>query len=232
MKRSSAIVLVLGLVLSAAACDFHYRAAVIPAEDEVMVQVVQGSDAEYDHPVQVSPSELKSILQGVRVEFKSHWLQKMITGPLDSQPLFNPPVLARLTPVLSEAFAKLRPNERIVFYVAERRASDRRDVTSGTIFVEAQQLAIMVVNHQNRVDVIPGLLAYDRTSPEVAVAPQRFSLAFQKPEFVTTPKSGFVAGAFGPNVPTLTVDYRHFLQSVPRAEAAPGYSWTPGTPTP
>src|SRR5438105_7206878 len=87
-----------GLVLLVTSCDFHYRAAIIPAEDEVSVQVVQGPEPDFDHPVQFSTEDLRNILQEVRVEFKSHWLQQLITGPLASLPLFDPPVLARLAP--------------------------------------------------------------------------------------------------------------------------------------
>ena len=69
----------------------------------------------------------------------------------------------------------------------------------------------MLVNYQNRVDVIPGLPAYDRTHPEMAVAPQRFTLVFDSPEYVVAQERGLVAQVLGADPPALTLDYTRFL---------------------
>lgn len=201
-----------GVVLLAAACDFHYRAAVDQASDEVVVQTIPSARAGFDHPTRLSAQELASILQEVRVEFKTHWLQKLITGPLEPSPLFNPAVLARVAPVLVEALEKAGTRDRVVFYVAERRSSDRRDITSGTLFVKGRSLSLALANHQNRVDVVPGLAAYDRNAPEVAVAPQRFSLVFSQNEFVIEPEREIIDEVLGTAPPILMVDYAKFLQ--------------------
>jgi len=112
--------------------------------------------------------------------------------------------------------------DRIVFYVAQRRSSDRRDVTSGTLFVRGASLTLIVVNHQNRVDVVPGLAVYDRRTPEVAVAPQRFSLVFERSEFVVKPEHDAMGDMLEAAPPTVTVDYARFLQYQSRSAAAPG----------
>jgi hypothetical protein len=206
-----------GVAVLAAACDFHYRAAADQALDEVMVRAIPNATLGFDHPASLSAQDLASILQGVRVEFKSHWLQRLITGPLDAVPLFDEAVLARVAPSLAQALEKADARDRIVFYVAQRRSNDRRDVTSGALFVKGRSLTIVVANHQNRVDVIPGLAAYDRQAPEVAVAPQRFSLAFARSEFVIEPEREAVGEALGAAPPTLMVDYAKFLQYKSRA---------------
>lgn len=214
----SRLLLVLaGVAVLAAACDFHYRAAANHALDEVMVRAVPNATLGFDHPAHLSAQDLASILQGVRVEFKSHWLQRLITGPLDAVPLFDEAVLARVAPSLAQALEKADARDRIVFYVAQRRSNDRRDVTSGALFVKGRSLTIVVANHQNRVDVIPGLAAYDRQAPEVAVAPQRFSLAFARSEFVIEPEREAVGEALRAAPPTLMVDYAKFLQYKSRA---------------
>jgi hypothetical protein len=200
--------------------------------DEVVVRAVPSGEGGYDHPARLSARDLASILQDVRVQFKSNWLQRLITGTLQPVPLFERPVLERLAPVLAEAFEKAGTRERIVFYVAQRRSNDRRDVTSGTLFVKGPTLTIALANHQNRVDVVPGLTAYDRKSPEVAVAPQRFSLVFERNEFVIDRRGDAVEEILGAAPPMLQVDYARFLQFKSRAAAAPGFPWSPGTPVP
>jgi hypothetical protein len=75
---------------------------------------------------------------------------------------------------------------------------------------------ISLSNFRNGVDVIPGVPAYDRVSPELAVAPQRFSVTFEPAEFVFDSKPGFVQEVFGAVPPNLLVDYRLFLNSLSR----------------
>jgi hypothetical protein len=205
------------VVLLAAACDFHYRAAADPAADEVVVRAIPNAMSAYDHPARLSAQELASILQEVRVQFTSNWLQRLISGPLEAVPLFDEAALARVAPPLAETLSHAGAHDRIVFYVAQRRANDRRDVTSGTLFVKGRSLTIALANHQNRVDVVPGLMAYDRQAPEVAVAPQRFSLVFDRNEFVIEPEPEAIDKLLDAAPPTLMVDYAQFLEYKSRA---------------
>ncbi|TSA00307.1 MAG: hypothetical protein D4R81_07895 [Nitrospiraceae bacterium] len=209
------------VVLLVAACDFHYRAAADLAVDEVVVRAIPNAMSAYDHPARLSAQELASILQEVRVQFTSNWLQRLITGPLEAVPLFDEAALARVASPLAEALVHAGAHDRIVFYVAQRRANDRRDVTSGTLFVKGRSLTIALANHQNRVDVVPGLMAYDRQAPEVAVAPQRFSLVFDRNEFVIEPEPEAIDKLLDAAPPTLMVDYAQFLQHKSRSASAP-----------
>lgn len=211
-----------GAAVLAAGCDFHYRAVAEPVADEVVVQAIPSAQPGFDHPARLSAQDLTSILQGVRVEFKSNWLQRLITGPLEPGPLFDEAVLPRVAPSLAQALEAASARDRIVFYVAQRRSGDRRDVTSGTLFVRGSSLTLIVVNYQNRVDVVPGLAVYDRKTPEVAVAPQRFSLAFERSEFVVEPERDAMDEVLETAPPTLTVDYARFLQNQSRSAAAHG----------
>ncbi len=211
-----------GVAVLAAACDFHYRAAVDEAVDEVAVQILPDAKLRFDHPARLSAQELTSILQEVRVEFKSHWLQRLIAGQLEPAPLFDPAVLARVVPPLVDALVKAGAHERIVFYVAQRRSSDRRDVTSGTLFLKGRSLTIALANYQNRVDVVPGLAAYDRQNPEVAVAPQRFLLAFARAEFVVGYVPDPTDDVLEAALPRLMVDYGGFLAYKSRTATGSG----------
>ena len=202
------------MAVQVAACLPEYRASIPPVEDEVVVQAAPSAEADYNHPVQLSEHDLKAILGKVQVEFKAHWLQKFFTGPLQPVPLFDELTLAKVVPVMVAALGKAGAQERIVFYVAKRRGPDRRDVTTGSLYVEDRLLTIVLVNYQNRVDVVPGLPAYDRTHPEAAVAPQRFTLVFERPEFVVAKARGLVAGMFGADPPALRLDYTRFLHFV------------------
>jgi hypothetical protein len=201
-----------GAALLLGACSLEYRASVPPVEDEVVVQAVSAAQAGYDHPVRLSEQDLTNILKRVQVQFTMHWLQRLITGPIQPVPLFDGPTLAKVVPAMAAAMGKADTRERIVFYVAQRRGPDRRDVTTGSLFVKDRLLTFVLVNYQNRVDVVPGLPAYDRTHPEMAVAPQRFTLVFDSPEYVVAQECGLVAQVLGADPPALRLDYTRFLQ--------------------
>jgi len=204
-----------GMAVLVAACslDFDYRATVPPVEDEIVVQAVSDPQAAYDQPVRLSEQDLARILKRVRVQFTAHWLQRLLTGPIKPVPLFDDPTLAKVVPVLAPAIGKAGAQERIVFYVAKRRGNDRRDVTTGALFVKDRLLTLVLDNYQNRVDVIPGLPAYDRTHPEMAVAPQYFTLAFDPPEYAVAQDRDWVVQVFGADPPSLRLDYTRFLRS-------------------
>jgi len=210
-----------GVALLLAACSLEYRASAPPVEDEVVVQAVAAAQAAYDHPVRLSEQDLTHILKSVRVQFTTHWLQRLLTGPLPPVPLFDEPTLAKVVPAMAAAMGRAGTHERLVFYVAKRRGPDRRDVTTGSLFVKDRLLMIALVNFQNRVDVIPGLPAYDKTHPEMAVAPQRFTLVFDSPEYVVPQERGLLAQVFRSDPPTLRLDYTRFLRS---ASLLPGLS--------
>ncbi len=214
--------LLVGLAVVATACNFQYRATVDPVEDEVLVWAIPSAHPDYEHPAHLSSQAMTRILKEVRVQFKANWIQKLITGPIESVPLFEAPMLARVAPSLAQALDKAGPRDRIVFYVAQRRTNDHRDVTSGSLFLQGRSLTIVLANYQNRVDVIPGLRVYDRTTPEMAVAPQRFALDFSRAEFVIQRDPDIVDGVFGAAPPKLMVDYARFLQDKSRAAVKTG----------
>jgi hypothetical protein len=216
-RRRAAAMGVMGLLaLTVSACG--YFAAVEPAEDTIIVKLIADEDAAYDHPVRITDGDLTAVLKGIRVEYKAGWLQKQLTGPLKPLPLFEDAGLAQITHPLVEAFAKADRRERIVFYLSERRSDLRREVTAGSLFVRGGILHLMLSNHRNGVDVIPGVHTYDRKYPEMAVVPQRFTLTFARPEFVVEqapPLSETIVE--GP--PRLAVDYRLFLNVAGRRAA-------------
>ena len=206
--RHLLMVVIVGCLVSS--CG--YLVPVPSVEDEVVVKLAAGATPSYDHPVPVSSRDLGAVLQAVQVKFETNWLQRLISGPLKPLPLFDESSLSRVAPSLAEALEKAGPRERVVFYVAQRRSDVRRDVTSGTIFVKGRLMHLTLANYQNRVDVLPGVPAYDQQNPEVAIAPQRMTLVFDRPEFLAEREPDRVDGVFGAAPPRLMIDYVLFLK--------------------
>lgn len=202
-------------VLALVACT-SYLTTLEPIEDEILIKLVADPVSAYDHPVHLTAQDLTTILQHVRVEYKAGWLQNFLTGALKPLPLFDPQTMTRVVPPLVRAFEQASPPERIVFYVAERRSEVHREVTTGSLFVTGRLMHIVLSNYRNGVDVVPGIPAYDRGNPEIAVTPQRFTLVFARPEFVVGGDPGFMQGVFEAVPPNVVVDYRLFLSLLGR----------------
>lgn len=210
----------MGLVLVAVAglvAGCGYLAPAISVENEVSVMVRPEPSATYDHPVSLTAQELTILLQSVRVTFTEHWLQRLITGPLSPEPLFDQATMSRVVGELAGGLERAGPHDRIVFYVAQRRSDARRDVTSGSIFVKGGMFHLTLANYQNRVDRLPGMPEYDRNDPEVAVAPQRMMLAFDRPDFLGAREPDILDGVFGAAPPRLVIDYTRFLKVTAKA---------------
>ncbi|HEY3198848.1 MAG TPA: hypothetical protein VGJ57_12630 [Nitrospirales bacterium] len=202
-----------------------YVTTVHPVEDEMIVKLVADPTVNYDHPVRFTAEELTRILQHVQIEYKAGWLQNWLAKPSKPLPLFDPDWLPRVVPALVKGFEKANRHDRIVFYVADRRSDVRREVTGGSLFVVGRLMHIVVSNFRNGVDVVPGVLTYDRANPEIAVSPQRFTVTFDRPEVVVHQHSGLVEGLFGAVSPSVVVDYWLILNNVgPQAgrEPSPG----------
>ena len=201
------------LALGLASCT-PYITTVHPVEDEMIVKLVADPAVNYDHPARITAQELTRILEHVQIEYKAGWLQNLLGGASKPLALFDPQWLPRVVPALVRGFEKANRHDRIVFYIAERRSDVRREVTGGSLFVVGRLMHIVVSNFKNGVDVVPGVLTYDRTNPEIAVSPQRFTVTFDRPEVVVHQQSGLVQGVFGAVPPSLVVDYWLFLNSV------------------
>jgi hypothetical protein len=205
-----------GVVASSVLACTPYVSDVQPVEDEMIIKLVPDPGASYDHPQRFTAQDLTAILQEVQVQYKAGWVQNLLTAPEKPQPLFDSQWLLRLVPALVRAFERATPHDRIVFYFAERRSDVRREVTGGSLFVTGHLMRIVVSNFKNGVDVVPGIPANDRANPEIAVAPQRFMVMFENPQFIVHSESGFVQGVFGAVSPSVVVDYWRYLNTVGR----------------
>ena len=72
MKAS--IFLALTLMVFLESCT-NYKAVVPEVVNEVRMSFTTDPLTTYDHPAQMSTAELSAILRGVRVEFRTNWLQ-------------------------------------------------------------------------------------------------------------------------------------------------------------
>jgi hypothetical protein len=203
------------LVLSMLGC-VPYVTDVQPVEDEMIIKLVPDPGASYDHPQRFTPQDLTAILQEVQVQYKEGWLQNLLAGRQGPLALFGAEWLPRIVPLLVQAFEQATSHDRIVFYIAERRSDVRREVTGGALYVTGRLMHLVVANFRNGVDVVPGMPTSDRSHPEIAVSPQRFSVLFQKPEFIVRSEAGFVQGVFGAVPPGVVVDYWRYLNTVGR----------------
>ncbi len=139
------------------------------------------------HPATLSADRLAVILQGVIVE-----------EPLTRMPLYDDLSVPRrhrvfsqdevelFAPLLSLALARATPEEVVTFYRTQRLSAVRREVTSGGLYVQGEDLHFLLSNNRSDTHYVADLgmadTPDDRLTPLRAIAPQKGTLHFEPAE--------------------------------------------------
>ena len=104
---------------------------------------------EHSHPVTLDPDVLMAALQAMTVTGRG----SLLSGRLGA----NPPVLPQafseeqvqfFAPLLARALDRASPLEEIVFYVNEPRGSGIREISSGSFYVQGEDLHLILANYR------------------------------------------------------------------------------------
>ena len=95
------------------------------------------------------------------------------------EPAFRENELRLLAPLLSEALAEAKPNERISFYLSEPQTSAKRTITTGGLYLRESELHFILGNWQIIYGIPTYGMIYDRRYPMRPTAAKGFDLFFQ-----------------------------------------------------
>jgi hypothetical protein len=187
-----------------------------PVEDEPSLLVGLASASEssseaetrYDHPVEWSNADLQAILKRLLIQEGSGLLDSS-RGP---QTVFSPEDLIHLIPALQKTFNSARPSDWIVFAVwGSAEHTQGLQVTSGGMYLQDQQLHILLANHRERVsseeDGIHGI----RKNPLHALRDVKRSLLFYPTSYVIESGPNWIMSGFGSPVSEIILDYQALL---------------------
>lgn len=198
--------------LSSSCARLPYTTKVVHEDARVVVVLQQEVETSaYSHPVQLTPSELRDILQGFSFRPKQRVPLRWFAEENVPKPVFRPDELDALVGRLSEGLRAAGPGERVHF---ELRApgfnpSVRRDVVGGWVAVREPYLYLTLDYVHVQIPTRKADL-YDYNYPTPPPPPAEYLLYFEPGRFWAADRKGLSA-----------LDYRAFLNA-PKVSISPG----------
>lgn len=192
-----------------------------PVEDDPSVFVGLASSPEvaaaepetrHAHPVQWSFADLQAILKRLAVQDGRGFMD----ASRPAQSLFASEDLPRLIPALQQAFTIARPADWVVFAVwGASPPSQALEVTSGGLYLQDQQLHILLANHRERVSSEEDGIHAIHQNPFRVLRDVKPRLLFFPTDYIKETRTTWLAGGFKPPVSELVLDYHALLEFEP-----------------
>jgi hypothetical protein len=166
------------------------------------------TDTRHDHPVEWTSGDLLAVLKRLAIQEGS--------GLLDSsrkqQAVFSQEDLTHLIPALQHTFNIARPSDWIVFAVwGSSEKTQGLQVTSGGMYLQDQQLHILLANHRERVSSEEDGIQSIRKNPFHALRDVKRSLMFYPTSYVIESGNNWIMSGFESPVSELILDYQALL---------------------
>jgi hypothetical protein len=166
------------------------------------------TEARHDHPVEWTTGDLQAVLKRLAIQEGS--------GLLDSsrkqQAVFYPEDLTHLIPALQHTFNMARPSDWIVFAVwGSSEKTQGLQVTSGGMFLQDQQLHILLANHRERVSSEEDGIRAIRKNPFHVLREVKRTLLFYPTNYVMESRNNWIMSGFESPVSELILDYQALL---------------------
>lgn len=208
------------LLLSAlwvAGCATHppIEGKPILEEGRNTVTIVPDSGKEPNsHPVQLSSTEIATLLRGVRVWDRRNFIHRLAMGDAPKTRAFRDDEIEQLAKPLSESLAKAGPNERVTFHLSRLTEAGEEETTAGWLYVREPILYLGFSEVHDRHAPIPDISKYDRRFPDVPEQSAAFNVIFEPEEHLVEVVSGFRWWSAAQNE-ELAIRYRKALETMP-----------------
>jgi hypothetical protein len=170
------------------------------------------------HPVALTPTEVGTVLRGVRTWEQRNFIHRLFAGKADRTRAFRDEEIRILAPALSKALAEASPSERIHFRLSHATDRGEQETTTGWMSVRGELLHLSLGEVHDRHGPRPDISKYDRTMPDVPEASAPFDATFEPEEYLVTVRSA--GGLFSTEQrEELQIRYREALKALP---AQPG----------
>lgn len=161
----------------------------------------------HSHPADVTTAEMMAVLSGIMIDEPARFMPSLPLLGKDQEPprhpAFNEPEIRFLAPLLANGLATATSEEVVTFYLATQQTAVSRKVTSGGIFLDGDELHIILSNYRSPTHYAsdPGTSdTYDhRLTPLRSIAPQQTKLDFEPSTASTLPRKGLLIGLLRPD---------------------------------
>jgi len=136
------------------------------------------------HPVSLSPSEVATILRGVRAWEDRNVFHRLVGGDPQKTRAFRDEEIAFLTPAISKAFGQAGPSDRIYFHLSHVTETGEQETTSGWLYVRDPHLYLVLSEVHDRHGPGPDISKYDRRMPDVPEQSGAFKVTFEPEQYL------------------------------------------------
>lgn len=149
----------------------------------VRLEVDSSWGTSHSHPADFRAEQIAQVLSGLLIEEPLAKLPLLDdTSRPRRHPAFTEAETRMLAPLLAMALQRATPEEIVSFYESHPPSGMRREVTSGGLFVEGNELHVVLSNYRSPTHYMadPGVAdtTDDRLVPMRSIAPQRGRLDF------------------------------------------------------
>ncbi len=170
-------------------------------------------DSGHTHPVYLTPEHMAALLGGI--VFEEPWAKLPLYDDLSQprhHPAFTEPEIALFAPLLATALGQSTPEEIVTFYRSTTRSGTQREVISGGVYVQGEELHLLLANYRSpthySADIGVADTLDDRLTPLRALAPQRGRLAFVPREAARETTESGIAKWFREETREVVVQYK------------------------
>ncbi|MFO0773910.1 MAG: hypothetical protein U0172_04500 [Nitrospiraceae bacterium] len=166
------------------------------------------------HPATLTPTEVGTLLRGVRTWERRNVLHRLWAGAADKRRAFRDDEIAILAPAIAKAFALAGQSDRIYFHISRATEHGQEETTTGWLAIREQLLAIGLNEVHDQHGPGPDISKYDRQMPNVPEASTLFDATFEPEDFLVATRSS--GGIFSPTQQEeLTIRYKEALKVLP-----------------
>ena len=170
------------------------------------------------HPASLTPTELGTLLRGVRVWERRNALHRLFVGQADKTRGFRDEEIAILAPALAKALSQATPSDRVSYHLSHATEHGEEETTTGWVSLRDPILHLSVSEAHDRHGPGPDIGKYDRQMPNVPERSPAFDATFEPEEYLVKVISG--GRLFAPDQrEELQIRYREALSVMP---AQPG----------
>ena len=175
---------------------------------------------EHSHPVSLKPEQIAAVLAGVRIHepialVRGDILQRYSVPRVHSA--FSEKDIAFFSPLLAMALSQATPEEVVTFYQTRPISAITREVTSGGLFVQGDELHLILANYRSHTRYMADFgvaeTQDDRLTPMQSLAPQEGRLDFEPDSAKRERSVGVLSKLFQTDHRELTVLYKQLPPS-------------------
>jgi hypothetical protein len=166
------------------------------------------------HPVTLTPTEVGTVLRGIRSWERRNLLYRLYAGQPDRRRTFRDEEIAVLAPSLSKALAQASASERVYFHLSHPTVQGDEETTTGWVSVRGSILYLSLSEAHDTHGPEPDIGKYDRQMPNIPERTAEFDATFEPEEYLVRVRSA--GRLFAPDQrEELQISYQEALKVLP-----------------